>query len=53
MGFYGCYFVFEYWFWYFFNFILYFLMYVSFVFYLAENGHMIDRNMYEIIVYII
>jgi hypothetical protein len=28
-------------------------MYVSFVLYLPENGQVIDRNMYEIIVYII
>jgi len=53
MGFYVCYFVFEYWFWYFFNFISHFVMYVSFVFYLPENDQVIGRNMYEIIVYII
>ena len=30
---------------YFYNFILNFLMYLTFVFYVLEDGHMVDRNM--------
>jgi hypothetical protein len=31
-------------FWYIYNFILYLLMYLTFVFYLSEDGDMVGRN---------
>jgi len=33
------------WFWYFYNFILYILMYLTLVFHLTEDGYMVGQNM--------